>query len=539
MTVSDANPIQFWPTGEETYNEKEICGVYKECYCQKFNCDDTIKTQILAPSGGQFQLRLEDESGGTVHTEELLEIDTGVYESEFNYASEVDGSSFFIAPSSWSNEGTAFSQKTSTQLISIIPISTAVNHGAKQTINVPIGGLTDAFNIIINSSGSGFPTSDPNSYGFQVTVTFKNSGGGLTASVSTPIISMEQEYIFNIPAQLNQTAALWNELVIELGAFMPDGDGYVSMTMPDVGDVIYDPDSCGGIVQGKIYDVSQIGALAGFTNRSHSFVVDTFGNWTLGSNPTITLGSTNVSALAIENFPSFTGNTYIIEYGCDFGANGANLYIVLLDENYNLTHVLPSIPESGLDEVVDTIEITPTSNGSYIAFFIQNGGVVNTFTMHTLEVLSPTETELYHSDCIEFKEDHECTQLITYSNSKNFDGLVFETVGSPTTGSFNLRIPAQFYQEGEPMEQEDHEKSNGEITTLRQSVQSKRLLEIGYMPGYMHRKLRRVLMMSSILIDGKYWKRRDSYDDNPVKRYTMKKASVWLTEYNSVKKNTL
>lgn len=533
MTVSNSNPIQFWPTGEESYNEKAICGVYKECYCQKFNCDDTIKTQIQASTGGQFELRLVDESGGEFYTKELAEIDTGVYESSFNYRDEVNTISEIIAPTLWSSIGTDFTEVTATTFVSYKKNSDAL-HQYYQAINpITNGNYSESFEIEVEIDGN---TTGVNVICF---LGYNTLGAQIANTVTTKLYTSAGRYTLTIPRKLVQGSNSATYLYVWVNNDATGGgESWVTVTLP-VGSPIQLDDSCGGIAQAKIYDVSQVDALAGFTQRAHSFISGTQVNWTLGSNITVTVGGTSVTKLAIDNLPTFAGQTYIFEYSCNFGANGANLYIILLDDNYNLTHVLPSIPDSGLDEVTGTVEINPTSDGSYIAFFIQNGGVSNTFTMHTLEKVGPLDTELYHSDCIEFKEDHECTEVITYSNSKNFDGLVFETVGSPIPGTFSLRIPAQFYVEGEPMEQEDHEKSNGEIVTLRQTIQTKRLLETGYMPGYMHQKLRRVLMMSNVSIDGKSWKKRDSYDDNPVRRYTMKKASVWLTEATSVKKNTL
>ena len=60
-----------------------------------------------------------------------------------------------------------------------------------------------------------------------------------------------------------------------------------------------------------------------------------------------------------------------------------------------------------------------------------------------------------------------------------------------------------------------------------------------YMPNHMHRKLQKVLMHDSIYIDGDYWKRRDSYDTKPVKKYNLTMASALLTKYDSVEKNTM
>jgi hypothetical protein len=128
--------------------------------------------------------------------------------------------------------------------------------------------------------------------------------------------------------------------------------------------------------------------------------------------------------------------------------------------------------------------------------------------------------------------------LIEYTNSSDFDGIRYGGTYSPST-TFNLRVPAIFFQESNPQEQEDIELSNGEIVTIRQSIQQKRMFETGYMPNYMHLKLQKVLMHDTVSIDGETWRKRDSYDDSPVQKYNLKMAKVLLTKYDSVEKNTI
>ncbi len=148
------------------------------------------------------------------------------------------------------------------------------------------------------------------------------------------------------------------------------------------------------------------------------------------------------------------------------------------------------------------------------------------------------------SDCIDLKESHLCTQLIEYTNSTDFDGIVYEGVGSPAP-TFYLRIPAMFHQDENPQTQEDSELSNGEIVTRRQTIQEKVLLETGYMPNYMHLKVQKVLMHETVILNNPLdglptqWKRRDAYEANPIKKYNLKTATVLLTKYNSVERNTI
>ncbi len=145
--------------------------------------------------------------------------------------------------------------------------------------------------------------------------------------------------------------------------------------------------------------------------------------------------------------------------------------------------------------------------------------------------------EALKSDCQNLKTSQDCTELIAYSNSTNFDGIDYSDLSPGRV--FYARFPAIFFEEKNPQEQEDIVKSDGTIVTLRSSIEQKRKFETGYMPNYMHLKLQKILMHETITINGQTWKKRDSYDDNPVRKYNMKMASVLLTLYNSVEKNTI
>jgi hypothetical protein len=141
------------------------------------------------------------------------------------------------------------------------------------------------------------------------------------------------------------------------------------------------------------------------------------------------------------------------------------------------------------------------------------------------------------SDCISVKAIQETTQLIAYSNSKNFDGLVYPE-GSPAL-VFYIRVPAMFHVEQNEQSQEDLELSNNTIVTLKQKIAEKRLLEVGYMPNYMHTKLQKVLMHELIFIDNTYWKKRDAYESNPIRKYNLKMGQVLLTKYDGVQINAI
>jgi hypothetical protein len=100
-------------------------------------------------------------------------------------------------------------------------------------------------------------------------------------------------------------------------------------------------------------------------------------------------------------------------------------------------------------------------------------------------------TELAKTDCVviggtvdygEYTKsfDMDCDVTIHYTNSENFDNLLYEISPQP---QFQITVPAQFEEEENPQDREDLELSNGEIVTLRQTIQQKRRLKLGFMPN--------------------------------------------------------
>ncbi len=271
-------------------------------------------------------------------------------------------------------------------------------------------------------------------------------------------------------------------------------------------------------------------------------------DWTRNAAGYATVTSSGDSDILSQNYTFEAGRTYTLNFDLtiDNPTNSIEFYVYLwtLDQS-GLGYWLPN-SSVGL---VAVPYITSIVNGSYSITFTAPTGYdwyrLSFETNNTLAQLREVridnvvivQEELAQSDCIDVKTDHECSVLIEYQNTSDFDGINYTSI-SPDAG-FKLRIPAIFFEEDNPQEQEDLELSNGVIVTLRQSIVEKRKLETGFMPNYMHRKLQKILMHDSVYIDGDYWKKRDSYDTSPVKKYNLKTASVLLTKYDSVEKNTI
>lgn len=289
---------------------------------------------------------------------------------------------------------------------------------------------------------------------------------------------------------------------------------------------------CKEKLQLKIISIPIVQPLTSWINQG------TGTSWTISAAPAISVTPSGVSKFLIGTFDAIEGYSYDIAWDIDLINSLIPKEIYLLDSSFNIvTTQFIDVGPTGNYTGISTL--TPTSRASYLAFrlFVDDASIDDTIMIVNSVSYNGGNIELFKSDCLEIKEDTECTKLIEYSNASAFDGIPYINVSPPST--FYLRVPATFYEEENPQEQEDLELSNGQIVTLRQSLQEKRLFETGYMPNYMHKKLQKVLMHETIVIDGDQWKRRDEYKAASIKKYNLKKASVLLTKYNSVLKNTI
>lgn len=149
------------------------------------------------------------------------------------------------------------------------------------------------------------------------------------------------------------------------------------------------------------------------------------------------------------------------------------------------------------------------------------------------------------SDCQRFYQDSDgdpassnCSELITYSNDSNAFDLDYES-GSPSA-EFNIRIPARFFHESFPQEEEVHELSTDEQVNIWSKLERKKLLEVGYVPYYMHKKIQMILMHDNIAIGQEYWVRKDPYQiTEGNKRYPIKMATIQLTDKDTIERNLI
>lgn len=139
-------------------------------------------------------------------------------------------------------------------------------------------------------------------------------------------------------------------------------------------------------------------------------------------------------------------------------------------------------------------------------------------------------TELAKSDCLSIVESMNAPVELLYTNKTDFDDMAYRDI-HPVNA---LRIEAHFWEEDDPQTGEDYDDSKGTVISLREQIRHKRKLSTSFLPAYMHKKIRHILMHDVVVIDSIRYRREDDYTPLPIDRSTIYSASVWLTERSSV-----
>lgn len=412
MTFSDAQPVQFWPANCETFNEKEVDGIFSKCFCQPFNCDDEITVQFKGTTGYTYTLLIAKEDGTTTTTN-FSEISTGIYQKT-------------ITPSDLSI--------CDEQIILYVS-----GNG---------GTIIESFPFTSNIQGwANYQTTNYSPWTWSA-----DDGSGTTGVIITPNVT--QSSGGGMPLFYKQLTNIANKAI------------EVTFRMK--------------IVSGKSVNLRLFG-------------------WP--SDVTLPTGVTGV----------ITDNDYRIETKVVTGTGAYVDYVF-------------QIPFTG---DIDNLGLDLTSNDDFSGFMY-----IDSVTIETLYDI------LYKSDCLDIKSSHKETVLINYHNNRPFASLN-SSVGTPDP-EFNLRIPGVFFKERFPEEHEVIELSNSTSVQLNAQVKAQRLLAIGPMTFYMHRKTKLALKFQNVTIDNQEWVQEENYELAETKRtHPLQQASVWLTEKDYIMRNIL
>lgn len=162
------------------------------------------------------------------------------------------------------------------------------------------------------------------------------------------------------------------------------------------------------------------------------------------------------------------------------------------------------------------------------SFIPNDEGVCNEKIKLLISSTTSSPADVLKSDCIDIADIQKCTTLIEYSNNRNFAGLIYQDVSPEQT--FTIRVPAIFFHEEFPEEDEAMDLTTGIVKTSG-TIKAQRLFETDYMPYYMHRKLKLIFKHQTINIDALSWIKEEAYEIQPGdRRWPVKKAKCLLTE---------
>ena len=83
MIISDALPVQWYPSAIPTYNEKVEAGIEAIPFIQKFNREDTFSIQLLHNAGVVITLDILGQNEAVLYTVAITEVSAGVYFRSF------------------------------------------------------------------------------------------------------------------------------------------------------------------------------------------------------------------------------------------------------------------------------------------------------------------------------------------------------------------------------------------------------------------------------------------------------------------------
>lgn len=148
-----------------------------------------------------------------------------------------------------------------------------------------------------------------------------------------------------------------------------------------------------------------------------------------------------------------------------------------------------------------------------------------------------TETTIAQSDCQDIQSDPVETILINYRNHRNVFGLIYSDM-SPEV-DFNLRVPAIFFHQRFPKEEEIFQLSTS-MVSANSVIRKQRLLDVDYVPYYFHEKLNLILQHQFVTIYNREWVTQEAYEIVEGNRlWPVKKGKIYLSEKDFVMRNVL
>lgn len=541
MEISDALPVQFWLVGCATYNEHIADGVHHKCWCAPWECDDIIKIQFKDDPSGSFSLLIYDENEQEIGEIDIEETSVGVYELDYipsdaspgvcdekiqlkirqnahetdvpvslppltDYDTTTSAAPTLAALSSWVNAG---GPNPGTWTLSATP-------------DITVNGAAGVSGYI-----AGAITTDPN-FNYEFNVQFEIFGDGSeTENIDVTFALLDSSFI-----EVDTHLINYSSIGVKTPNFTLNGT------------------SAGAYLAMRITNNTPTESKS-FELQSASYVPgDVSYDWTLGASPTVNLPGTGPfppnskeSELLYVDYAFIAGEEYTItaQYTrvVNSGSSNPRTSQLLILNSSDVTQFSNSHAASAGSNTL-SVTFVATASTTRIGFTHESGSNVDiTINSITGTILETTGTTAFiaKTDCLYITQNQEDTILLTYSNHRNFAGLVYESV-SPEN-EFYIRIPAIFFHQRFPEEDETMELSTS-LVTLNGTLRKQRLLDVDYVPYYFHEKLKLILKHQILEVFNRQWVKQEGYEIvEGERRWPVKKAKCWLSEKDFVHRNIL
>jgi len=552
MTISDANPIQFWPVGKLSFNEKSPAYI-EEGYCfnQKFKCLDQVRTQFLSDQAGGFSLVAVDCD----NDDELFIENMGVS----SYGKNLIDDSFQVNINGFTQEN--------------YPATTGQDWiwdtGRARTEVSHIGG------VIVNSKVALYDADIEIGKNISLSLDFSIDDNGISSKVVT--LSM----VFYKTGSPVQTIEVYSHTGANTGFLVPIRNSIITPTVEadQVGFIIANASSINNSNFVYLDNIS----LKVFQTLVHDNVFTAYDNlaceksvkFNLAGNilPTIfsdgfqtfdwvgglawekkdfyvQVGLTAVNVYSqvlkanIENAPLVPGN-YRVKVILNLPYVSGNTYLVRLrlfdtsDDGSTVVQLATGLADGY--HVIDDYFDLPTVESFALALEVGFSSGANTAVVKVYDF--KVFSNVAHSDCVNFTDQlvdgpGNGSILIKYKSIQNFADLIY----TPSSEYFSLRLQARFFHERQISANKSFTTTERILNTAS-SLKSQRKLSIDDVPAYMHRKIQLALAHStsgSLLIDEVEWTIEENYElGSRPESYPMYPAEIWLTEKEFYKHNVI
>lgn len=507
IRISDALPVQFWPTGYASFEEEEACNIEKYCWNYEAECDDVVPFQLTSDTPDNYLLVAYDENDNELFTNAYTKTLPNLFDNyPLSGFTEMPG-----LDNSW--------------ILGSQPNVTISGIGGSKVLTSPIAGLQATGYTFSYEVGA----TDGN---LNFTVKFMREGvevsGGELNAIGVDNGGESGAIDFTLSAEPDE---------VRITAFRTSPVGFSTFTIESIAV----PNSTEAV-----HNLSIIGSENGLCEKLVRFRIfsdpafpsldeweSIEGDWTVEGETV----ETNVPAGLIYgmgiNF-SLPAGDHRIDFDADM--SGADDFIPFTLYFYNEGGDLVgggwSIPLSNGSNV-NYIDVSLDEAIVRIEFTVDNvGSTPIDFTLNSLTT-GVESVEIAHSDLIKFTTELTCGTKIQYKSKKDFAGIVW----SPDSEYITLRVPGRFFHPDIKTEYKNVELSSGADVTTGTLFKKGKRLQVQDAPEYFHDKLVLVLQHAasgSVRINNREWKIGGTYemDSDRPDTYPLYPAEIILALRN-------